>query len=91
MVIKLQMNHKFLLRMVVGKGTNTKAKLLSLWGLLWFAQKKNILVLQVLGDSKVIVDFANDAHQVHSLELFHRLRRVKGLLDSFPETTLQHI
>ena len=45
MVIKLQLNHKVLLGMVVGKGTNTKAELLALWGLLWFAQLKNIHIL----------------------------------------------
>ena len=36
-------SHSFKLRMGVGSGTNTFSELLALWGLLWFAKKKNSL------------------------------------------------
>ena len=71
MVIKFHLKHKYLLGVGVGKGRNTKAGLLALCDLLWFSQKKNISALQVLGDSKAIVDWDNKFHQIHSLELEH--------------------
>ena len=70
MVITLQINHLYLLRMVMRNGTNTTDELLALWGLLWFAQKKNIHSLQVLSDSKAIVDWEKHVHHIHSLELY---------------------
>lgn len=58
-VIKLNMNHCFRLRMAVGLGTNTKTDLVALWGLLWFALQKKLRIYQILGDSKVIIDWVN--------------------------------
>ena len=40
-----------------GKGTTTKREFLELWGFLYFAQTKLISNLQVVKDSKVIVDW----------------------------------
>ena len=56
MVIKLQHNHQFNLRMDVGTGTKTKAKLVEFWVLLCFSHEKQFNIGLVLGDSKKIVD-----------------------------------
>ena len=56
MVIKLQHNHQFKLRMVVGTGTNTKVELVALWALLWFSHEKQFSIGLVLCDSKSTVD-----------------------------------
>ena len=51
MMIKLKENLSYRLRMGIGRGTNTKAELLALWGLLRFAQDKELHELLILGDS----------------------------------------
>lgn len=77
--------------MDAGKGTNTKSELLALWGLLYFASMKKIKDLQVLGDSKVIIDWALDKHNIHILELDPWLVRVKSLVSQFRELKFLHI
>ena len=42
MVIQLEVNHSYLLCMNADKGTNTRAELLALWGLLFFARNRGI-------------------------------------------------
>jgi ribonuclease HI len=42
-----------------GQGTNTKAELMGAWASLILAQRLNIEVLLLLGDSKVIIDWIN--------------------------------
>jgi len=57
MCLNLNQSHSFHLWMGSGTGTNTRAKLLALWGLLRFATNIGIVSIQVFGDSKVIVDW----------------------------------
>lgn len=59
MVIKLNYDHIFSIWMGCGMGTNTREKLLSLWALLKFAINVGIVSFQVMGDSKVIIDWAS--------------------------------
>ena len=56
MLIIIDKNLHYRFKMNIGPGTNTKAELLALWGLLHFAKTKDILPVIVYGDSKVIVD-----------------------------------
>ena len=51
MVIQMAGNHTFSLCMSARKGSNTRAELLTLWGLLFFAKAHRIELQQVLGDS----------------------------------------
>ena len=77
MVIRIRNNLSYRLWMGVGKGTNTKAELLALWGLLYFAKKMNILDITILGDSKVIIEWAKYVYSLHTMELQHWVRRTK--------------
>jgi ribonuclease HI len=52
-----------------GKGTNTRSELLSLWCILYFATYLKITQLQLLGDSKVIVDWFNNLNDLQVLSL----------------------
>ena len=45
MVIYLRWNHMFKLWMGVGSGTNTREKLLALWGSLWFSKSHGLLTI----------------------------------------------
>ena len=91
MVITMSLTHRFLLRLVVGKWTNMKAKLLVLWGLLLFSQNRHIHIGQILGDLKVIIEWENQIHLIHSLDLSHWLSRVNSLLKTSPEIYFHHI
>jgi ribonuclease HI len=60
-VIKCPLIGTFRLKMNYGWGTNTKGELLALWCILYFAFFKKINRLQLVGDSKMIIDwFTND-------------------------------
>ena len=83
MVIKLQLNLCYSLRIGIGKGTNIEAELLALWGFLWFANEKDFHSLSILGDSKFIMDWENDTHLLHTIELSHWIPRVRELISCF--------
>ena len=59
--------------------------------LLFFAIHKNLLALQVRRDSKVIIDWALDKHDIHSVELEHWLCRVKDLFRQLNSLSFQHV
>ena len=44
-----------------------------------------------MGDSKSIVDWANNVHHLHTVELSHWLRRVKDLIGLFQQISFGHI
>jgi len=56
--IQLNSQHSFHFRIGLGSGSNTRSELLALWTLLWLAIYKHIDILHVIGDSKVIIDWA---------------------------------
>ena len=60
MPLKIRGEHIFEMWMGCGCGTNTRAEILALWGLLYFALQKGIFELHVYGDSKVLNDWVND-------------------------------
>ena len=60
MIISIKRHHSIRLWIEVGMGTNTHVELLTLCGLLWFAKTKGTLEIQIVGDSKVVIDWAND-------------------------------
>lgn len=69
LLLKIKDFHCIRLWMKIGRGTNTQAELISLWGLLWFGKKRSIMELQILGDSKDIVDWINGFSSLHNLML----------------------
>ena len=71
MVIRLSHSFSYRLKFSVFFGTNTKAELLVIWELLYFAKEKETSLAMILGDSKVIIDWAKSIHEIHILELHH--------------------
>lgn len=54
-----------------GPGTNTREKLLGAWATLHLASRLNIEVLQILGDSRTIIEWLNEqatSHLPHALD-----------------------
>ena len=52
-----------------GEGTNNRADTYALWMLLKAAVEKGIRTLQVLGDSKLLIDWENGHSQISNLNL----------------------
>lgn len=67
----IKQNHVFYLWMSSGRGSNTRSKLLTLWGLLWFVKKLGYIDLILFEDSKDIVDWENGFVSLHSLRMNH--------------------
>jgi ribonuclease HI len=90
-VIKCPVLGTFRLKMNCGSGTNTKGELLALWCILYFACFKKINRLQLVGDSKIIIDwFANDNNlQVISLQPW--MTRIRELSGRFIQLKAHHI
>ena len=91
MVIRIRHNLSYILKMGPGGGTNTKAELLSLWGLLYFSKNKDLLDIKILGDSKVIIEWEKYVYSLRSMELQHWARRTKYIISTFQRTTFRHI
>ena len=68
---RLEQCLSFRLKLGIGAGTNNKAELLAVWGVLFFAKEKDISSITIFGDSKVIVDWAKDVHSLQTIELHH--------------------
>ena len=79
MVLYLNKDHYFTLRMGGGFGTNTKSELLSLWGLLQFAILIGISDICIFGYSKVIIDWINGKSNIQVLQLKQWSNKVKPL------------
>ena len=56
MYLKINDDHNFSMWMRCGLGSNTNVELLSLWRLLLFASMNGIVIMKVLGDSKIVVN-----------------------------------
>jgi ribonuclease HI len=54
-----------------GTGTNTRGELLALWSLLFFSLHKQVSCLQLIGDSKVIVDWFSYKNNLQGLHYNH--------------------
>jgi ribonuclease HI len=74
-----------------GAGSNTKAELMGLWATLTLATQWSIEKLQVLGDSKVIIDWINQKGQLHVVNIEGWKLKTKELATSFQDISFQHI
>jgi ribonuclease HI len=74
-----------------GAGTNTKAELMGLWATLTLASLWAIDKIQILGDSKVIIDWMNQKGQLQAVNLDGWKLKTKELTHNFKEISFQHI
>jgi ribonuclease HI len=66
-----------------GRGTNNRAKLLGIWASLRLALHLSFYRIQILGDSKVIIDWLNDRARLQSSSMEGWKDRIKDLIKSF--------
>jgi len=74
-----------------GNGKHKKAKLLGVWETLTVAHHLSLTKLQILGDSKVVIDCLNKKGELHVCTIEGWKTKVHGLLKLFHDISLQHI
>jgi ribonuclease HI len=74
-----------------GVGTNTKAELMGAWASLCLANLLNIYHLQVLGDSKVIIEWLSKKGNLQVINLEGWKVRIRELMAVFQGINFQHI
>ena len=89
--LTLAHNHFIQFWLGMGQGTNMKAELLALWALLRIAKDRHIEDLSILGDSKVIIDWARKKHFLQVNKIFGWSSRTEELISSFQHIQFQHI
>jgi len=55
-VLKCPVLGTYIIKIICGSGTNTMVEILALWCIIYFACYKKVTRLQLVGDSKVIID-----------------------------------
>ena len=71
----------------LGQGTNNKVELSTLWSVLWVASEKPVRRIQIYGDSKMTIDWANGQLQINAPHLQHLLKAIRdqiSTLNQFP-------
>ena len=91
MVLKINEDRYFKLRMNCGNGTNTKPKLMALWCLLDFTAYLGIDTMTIYGDSLTVVYCDKKLCSLQFISLAQWCRRTEDLLTSFSELYIDHI
>jgi ribonuclease HI len=74
-----------------GEGSNTRAELLGVWATLTLATHLSLQKLQVLGDSKVVIEWLTNRGRLQASAIEGWKLRTKELLKNFQEISFQHI
>jgi ribonuclease HI len=74
-----------------GMGTNTRAELLGVWASLSLAHRLGIDQLQVLGDSKIVVDWLNHKCNLFVSSLLGWMEKIRILVTLFNDIKFDHI
>ena len=77
--------------MKAGSGTNSRVELLALWALLFVSKTFKVDNIFIIGDSQIIIGWANGDTNFHSLLLEHWKTKVRLLITSFLSITFKHI
>ena len=90
-VLKCREGDVFSIKMNCGMGTNTRGELLALWILLYLALHKQVYSLQLVGDSKVIVDWFSYKNKLQVISLQPWMTRICQMSGRFQNIKIQHI
>jgi ribonuclease HI len=90
-VLKCPVLGVYSIKMNCGHGTNSQGEILALWCILFFAHFKQISCLQLVGDSKVIVDWFSYKNNMQVISLQPWMERIRQLSSNFQELKIQHI
>jgi ribonuclease HI len=74
-----------------GPGSNTRAELLGVWATLHLETRLNIEVLQIFGDSRIIIDWLNSRGKLQVISLLGWKDRIRELQSTFRKINFTHI
>jgi ribonuclease HI len=83
--------HYIFIRYAPGQGSNNKAEFIALWTLLETTKEKNVDKLQVMGDSKLVIDRASGKITIQYIQTQNILRDIKLACRSFEWLSFVHI
>jgi len=76
-VLKFPEGGIFSIKMNCGTGTNTREELLALWSLLYFVFHKQVICLQLVGDSKVMADWFSYQNNLQVISLQSWITKIR--------------
>jgi ribonuclease HI len=74
-----------------GEGSNTKEELLGAWATLTLSKLLDLQFIQVLGDSKVVIDWLEQKGKLQAINIEAWKRRIKDLIPTFQCIHFHHI
>jgi ribonuclease HI len=90
-VIKIR-EHTFYKWMInCGAGTNTRAELLGVWALLTLASRLFIYEINVLGDSRIVIDWLKGKGSLQVVTLESWKERITDLIKLFRDISFGHV
>ena len=90
-VLFLNHNHYINIMYALGGGSNNKVELIALWTLLEAKKQKDIMKLQVTGDSKLVIDWAKGKISIQNINLANIMQDIRLSFQSFDWMSFQHI
>jgi hypothetical protein len=88
-LIKISQNTFYKWTFNCGPGTNTRAELLGAWATLYLASRLHIEVLQVLGDSRIVIEWLSNKGDLQAISLLAWKDRIRLLQPTFKKLSLQ--
>jgi ribonuclease HI len=74
-----------------GPDTNTRVEILGVWATLHLASRLHIYNLQVMGDSRIFIDWCNNREKLHVIALNCWKDHFRELLQYFNKHNFNHI
>lgn len=68
-----------------------KAEFSAMWTLLYYANMLDLRKMQVFGDSKVVIDWANRRVQIQVVKLQPLLNHNRNIMDEFEWSSFNHV
>lgn len=90
-IIKISENSVYKWTFNYGQGINTRAKLMGAWATLFLMQRLNLDVFQVIGDSKIIIEWLKDRGNLQIASLMGWMDRIKLLKNTFIKIHFTHV
>jgi ribonuclease HI len=85
------MNSQYRWTFNCGSSTNIRAKLLGAWATLHLASRLNIEVLQILEDSRIVIEWLNNKSKLQAISLMEWKDIIRQLQSTFRTLNFNHI
>jgi ribonuclease HI len=89
--LKLSSDHIYQAYFAGGEGSNMKAEIQGLWGLLHLASLLSLSNLMVVGDSKSTIDWIKGETKLNCLYLSPWQERIRNMQDKFESISFMHV